>query len=894
MFPDSEFYDIKSFILGHIGDVREKKRLLVISSEKPLSGKIRHKTDENLGGDISFLQILSTNTLIMKYKGNKDLYLNGQNISSGHTYFFDRGSVLRGAGIDTLFYSGIVSLISEAAYDTRITLDANEVSFKFRNSENGIHNLNLHEESGKLVGILGGSGVGKSTTLSILNGTLKPQSGEVLINGYNLYDEKEKEVLKGVIGLVPQDDLLIDELTVYQNIYFNAKMCLNNLAEDKIDEVVSRTLIDFDLEGIKDLKVGNPLKKVISGGQRKRVNVALEMLREPTILFVDEPTSGLSSVDSEAVMDLLKEQTYKGKLVIINIHQPSSDIYKMFDRVMFIDRGGYQVWYGDPSEAIVYFKKLSNHANAEEDQCVKCGNIDTEQILQIIESKVVDERGKPTRIRKVSPREWADQFREKYSRKTREVVSGRQALPENSFSIPGLLKQSQIFFRRDLLSKLADKQYLLISLVGAPLLAFLLAYFTRFSSGAEYKFSGNENIKAYIFMCVITSMFFGLMSSSEEIVRDRKILKRESFLNLSWFSYLNSKVLMMFLLSAIQTFLFVLIGNLLLGIKGMLFSYWLVLFTTSCLANILGLNLSSAFNSVIAIYILIPFVIIPQLLFSGVMVPFDKLHIPGTKHEYVPVLGELMPARWSFEAMIVHQFSSNKYEKPYFDFRMVESQNNYYEFLIDALKEDLQSCTKIKNDPAKQDSINGYFKKLHNNLDLLSDASGILIPKWKASLNLTDYNADIETKATKFLEDFKRPFIRSKIAARNKSDSVTFVLENELGKQGLVERLYDYENEDLKNHVLGYLNLDQSMTYETIDRIYRKFQPGYMKATSKYGRAHFFAPVKMLGNIEIKTYWFNMAVVWIVSLLLYAALYFKLLKKLIDYIGHIRIQKSDL
>ncbi len=256
--PDSEFSDIKSFIMNHTEDIKEKKRLLVISHEKPVSGEIRHITDENLSGVISFLQILSTNTLIMRYEGAQDLYLNGQNISSGQTYIFDRGSVLRGSGIDTLFYSGIVSLISEAAFDARITLDANDVSFKFPNSENGIHNLNLHEESGKLVGILGGSGVGKSTTLSILNGTLKPQSGEVLINGYNLYDEKEKEALKGVIGLVPQDDLLIDELTVYQNIYFNAKMCLNNLSEDKIREVVNKTLIDFDLEEIKDLKVGNP------------------------------------------------------------------------------------------------------------------------------------------------------------------------------------------------------------------------------------------------------------------------------------------------------------------------------------------------------------------------------------------------------------------------------------------------------------------------------------------------------------------------------------------------------------------------------------------------------------------------------------------------------------
>lgn len=891
--PESEFSDIRSFIMNQLRDVGEKKRLLIVSSKKSVHSHIRHLVDENLSGSISFLQILSTNTLIMRYDGDKNLYLNGQNISSGYSYIFDRGSVLRGSGINTLFYSGIISLLSEQAFDSRITLDACDVSYNFPNSGNGIHNLNFHEESGKLIGILGGSGVGKSTTLSILNGTLKPQSGEVLINGYNLYNEKEKKELKGVIGLVPQDDLLIDELTVYQNIYYNAKMCLSNLPENEIVEVVNKTLVDFDIDEIKDLKVGNPLKKVISGGQRKRINIALEILREPTILFVDEPTSGLSSVDSEAVMNLLKEQTYKGKLVIINIHQPSSDIYKMFDRVMFIDRGGHQVWYGDPSEAIVYFKKLSNHANADEDQCIKCGNIDTEQILRIIESKVVDERGMPTRIRKVSPVEWAEMFRERFLKRITKPAPARQPLPGNSFSIPGLLKQSRIFFTRDLLSKLSDKQYILISLLGAPLLAFLLAFFTRFSSGPEYKFSENENIKAYIFMCVITSMFFGLMSSSEEIVKDRKILRRESFLDLSWLSYLNSKIVMMFLLSAIQTFFFVLIGNFLLSIRGMLLSYWLVLFTTSCLANIIGLNLSSAFSSVITIYILIPFVIIPQLLFSGVLVSFDKLHIPGTKHEYVPVLGDLMPARWSFEALAVHQFSKNKFEKPFFEFNMIESQNYYYEsFLIDALVEDLQRCTKLVGNQASLDSLNGYFTKIKYNLDLLSDSALIIIPQWKSALNPESYNSHVELEATRFLENIRKPFLRKRIIAAKHNDSISAKIEKEIGTEGLNRRQSLFENQSLKDLILSSMTL-QDMTYETRDRIIQKYQPGYMKATSNYGRAHFYAPVKKIGNTEIKTYWFNLAVLWIVSLLLYSALYFRLLKKLIDYIGGIKLQKPE-
>ena len=172
----------------------------------------------------------------------------------------------------------------------------------------------------------------------------------------------------------------------------------------------------------------------------------------------------------------------------------------------------------------------------------------------------------------------------------------------------------------------------------------------------------NDNLPAYIFMCVITSMFLGLIISSEEILKDRKILKRESFLNLSWFSYINSKIIMMFLISAIQTISFILVGNSILGIKGMTFQYWLVLFTTSCCANIIGLNLSSALNSVITIYILIPFIIIPQLLFSGVLVKYDKLHINSrASNEYVPFIGEMMPARWSFEALAVEQFKNNRY-----------------------------------------------------------------------------------------------------------------------------------------------------------------------------------------------------------------------------------------
>ena len=161
--------------------------------------------------------------------------------------------------------------------------------------------------------------MGKSTLLNVLNGNLKPQQGEILINGYRLYHEKEREQLNGIIGFIPQDDLLLEDLTVRENLYYNAKLCLDNYNEAQINQVVDQVLTDLDLYEIKDFKVGKPLSKVISGGQRKRVNIGLELIREPFVLFVDEPTSGLSSVDSEMVMNLLREQGVVSNIITRSI-----------------------------------------------------------------------------------------------------------------------------------------------------------------------------------------------------------------------------------------------------------------------------------------------------------------------------------------------------------------------------------------------------------------------------------------------------------------------------------------------------------------------------------------------------------------------------------------------
>jgi ABC-type multidrug transport system ATPase subunit len=726
--------------------------------------------------------------------------------------------------------------------------------------------------------------------LNVLSGISKPQSGEVLINGHNIYSEEEKIHLKGVIGFVPQDDLLIEELTVYQNLYYSAKMCLDNLSESELTSVINKTLVELDLDETRDLKVGNSLNKVISGGQRKRLNIALELIREPTILFVDEPTSGLSSVDSETVMNLLKEQTYRGKLVIINIHQPGSDIFKMFDKIMIIDKGGYQIYYGNPSEAIIYFKTQAAFANTDEDQCITCGNINSDQLLQIIESRIVNEKGKPTRIRKVTPKEWAEKFSGIAEKIKQNIFRAKQILPENFYSVPGLIKQSGIYFIRDSISKLANGQYILFILLGSPLLAFIMSYFIKYTIGGVYHFSENENLPAYLFMCVFTSHFQGLIISADEIVNDRKILKREAFLNLSWFSYLNSKVMVMFIISAIQSIAFLLIGNFILEIKGMTFAYWLVLFTTSCLANMMGLNISSAFNSVITIYIFIPFIIIPQLLFSGIFVKFDRLHQSQfTSGEFVPVIGDLMPARWSFEALAVEQFKNNKYEKSLFSYKMRTSQNIWYaDYLIFEMKKDMQRCQRAETSSSE---FKNSLSRLNYYLNYLSGLTEIKIPdNLKPSLNIGNLDSATVQGTSNYMAVLSKNLRGVINNSRNREDSVTKSIVDKIGASGYIDLEKNYHNISLEDLVLDRLKLNKSVV--TQDRIIQKYEPGYMKPLSKYGRAQFYAPYKQIGNIKIDTYWFNLLVLWIVTLGLYTALYFKLLQKGVSYFENLQLPGS--
>ena len=900
---ENEFNNFTSFIFDGQPEKLEKDTVLVIDNQVRewsdnlawlMKKKItqqkepyKHVFRQNLYGKIVVFYIQSIQSFIFRYSGELSLYIEGQKIKSGRPYFLNKGAIIKGPNIDSIYYYDIASNFILTSIENRITFSADNVEFHFRNSKNGIQKFNFSEQSGQMIAIMGGSGVGKSTLLNLLSGKINPTSGKIKINGRNVHSRNTS--LTGLIGFVPQDDLLFEELTVYQNFYYNAKLCFSEFTEHQIIEKVNSVLIDLDLYDARDLQVGNPLNKFISGGQRKRLNIGLELMREPMLLFVDEPTSGLSSMDSEKVMNLLKQQSHKGKLVIANIHQPSSEIFKLFDKLWIVDKGGYPIYQGNPIDALEYFKTITSLVNAAESECASCGTINPEQIFKIVEEKEIDEYGKETRIRKTSAETWYYRYLENIENKI-EPKHIDNSLPNSDFKIPNFVRQFKVFVMRNLLSKLTNKQFLLISLLEAPILAFILGFFTKYVTPNGYAFGENKNLPVFLFMSVVVSLFLGLTVSAEEIIKDRKILERESFLRLSWFSYINSKIIFLFTLSAIQAFLYTIIGNAILEIHGMLFSFWLILFSAACMGNIIGLNISSGLDSVIAIYILIPFILVPQLLLGGAMIHYDDLHESITNKEHVPFIGNIMTTRWAYEALAVEQFKNNEFEKIFFKDEQIISNADYKTgFLIPQLNSKLQQCMRRKDEGIDPHLIVRDLTIISNELEQIPQNSNYPPFEYIHLLNYNDFSEDVMEDAYGYLYYIDMNLREEAKNANDRKDAKYQEITNEIGRQEFVEFKQKHYNKKLADIVLNRNEINK--IYQTNTRLIQKKDPIYMEPTSRIGRAHFYAPVKIINQIKISTLWYNIIIMWLGVGLLFLTLFGDFLRKSLKYLQSLNVKE---
>src|SRR5437868_3339354 len=472
------------------------------------------------------------------------------------------------------------------------TLEVSEVHHRFHNGDVGLEGISFSVARGELVCVMGASGSGKSTLLKVLAGQLQPTAGQVLLNNQSLYPNLDQ--LKHYISYIPQEDAFDEHLTIGENLQFAAAIRSPHLSRRDRMRRLEGKLVELGLSERRDAVVGSALKKTLSGGERKRLNIGLDMIGSADVYLFDEPTSGLSSKDSEHVIEIIRSMAHN-KIIIVTIHQPSSKLYQMFHKAILLDKAGRLVFFGTPTEMLRYFAEAEHQHQfgADLGACAACGTTRPEFIFDVLETPLRDlsgdiiyeenNRGQLIPARRYAPEFWRDKYEAFRLIQDVKQVSLRKDSAAPLPAAPAEKKRGPIrwrdewtqfrtVLRRAFTSKLRNRGNVIITMDVAPVLALLIAIIMRYSDSGKYDFASAYHIPTFLFLSLIVAMFLGLTNSADDIIRDRPVLQRERNLNVRLSYYVISKTLTLGIFALIQCVLFVLIGNYVLQIRGM---FWI-------------------------------------------------------------------------------------------------------------------------------------------------------------------------------------------------------------------------------------------------------------------------------------------------------------------------------
>ncbi|HVD95876.1 MAG TPA: ATP-binding cassette domain-containing protein [Candidatus Limnocylindria bacterium] len=613
-------------------------------------------------------------------------------LKNGDTIRIDVGQILR---------CNFSERIIEEERNIIRTLEANEVTHRFSKGEVGLEGISFGITRGELVCVMGASGSGKSTLLRVLAGQLQSTSGEVILNGQSLY--QNLDALKQYVSYMPQQDAFDEHLTIGENLLFAAAIRAPHLSRRDRSRRLDAKLIELGLGERRDAVVGSPESKFLSGGERKRLNLGLDMIGMSDVYLFDEPTSGLSSKDSEHVMEIIRGLAHN-KIVIVTIHQPSSKIFQMFHKAILLDKGGRLVFFGTPSDMLRYFAEAEHQHQfgAELGACPSCGTTRPEFIFDVLETPLRDLsgdiiyeeniRGQLVAARRYSPEFWRDKYEAFRLIQDVKQVSLRQE-PAGPMPVAPVQRkrlpirwhdqwtQFRTLLRRSFLSKLRNRANLVITIGVSPVLALLIATILRYSENGTYDFASAYHIPTFLFLGLIVAMFLGLTNSADDIIRDGPVLQRERNIKVRLSYYVISKTLTLGVFALAQCILFVLIGNSLLQIRGMFWIDLAIMFLTAMSGVALGLVISSLVADPKTAANIVPLVLIPQIIMGGALIKYEDMNrnlalLYSLSHWFsehpnaektvktesklqVPLVCQFIAMRWSYEEMVVAQAKLN-------------------------------------------------------------------------------------------------------------------------------------------------------------------------------------------------------------------------------------------
>lgn len=457
----------------------------------------------------------------------------------------------------------------------------------------GLHALDIEVARNQIVALMGPSGCGKSTLLKALNGDNPSTAGEVFIHGLSL--RKNYNLLKRKIGYVPQDDTIHKELTVNRTLYLAAKLRLPDGTPDaEINTRISQVLAGLNLEEqLHDQKV-----EKLSGGQRKRVCIAVELLSQPTILFLDEPTSPLDPESIKEFLDSLKKLAEGGTTIIMVTHKPEDLDYA--DKIIFLAAKGFIVHQGQKDSLLHKFGV---------DNIIKvyniCGgkNFDSEKYYLTPSKKTNHQQGK--------------------------IELG--ADKKNN-----LLRQLYWLTKRYLEIKISDRKNLLLLFAQPFIIAGLITVIFH-------------SVQVSVMMLVaISAIWFGVSNSSKEIVSEYNIYKRERMFNLNVHTYILSKWLVLSAIALLQVFIFLAIIYLRFGLTsdsvlGSYLSSTFFMFYIACAATLFGLFLSAFFSTTEKVLTVVPIALMPQIMLAGIVERVTSIKID--------ILSYFTLGRWGTEGL---------------------------------------------------------------------------------------------------------------------------------------------------------------------------------------------------------------------------------------------------
>ncbi len=491
---------------------------------------------------------------------------------------------------------------------------------------------------GEVIGILGPSGSGKTSLLNVMAGYDAPTSGEVLVQGQPLHQGQLLRPEMGtLVGHAPQFDVAHAQLTVREAIRYSAELrgpAAWSPAE--VEKRVADAIEAVDLVAKADVALGSESRKTLSGGQKKRVNIAMELVLDPPVLLLDEPTSGLSAQDTMDLVRLLRRLAGQGRTICLTIHQPSYAAFIQMDQVLVLEEGGHVAWFGPAAvDSFEYFGVTDREPGA---------------LLEAM----------PRKPSADDPGTWALRYGQSETKE--RFVTGRahqlDSEPPAAWPIrpqTGGLGQFLTLLGRNLKLKFRDSFFLLLAFVVPIAVAaiFVLVLGAKIGEGEAKTHIGNSVAHEYMVVLTIMAAFFGALAAALEVVHEIPILRRERRGGVALLSYVASKAVTYAVPAVVFPGLAVLtihlLGDGVLG--GDALQQWAILSSAFFASTAAGLLLSSVLASAQTVVIFAVFYGIVQVVFS-VFVPLHMTYADPPRSKWLQVASVPMTARWTLAGLV--------------------------------------------------------------------------------------------------------------------------------------------------------------------------------------------------------------------------------------------------